>query len=54
MALGLGVLGMEPRVFWSLTPKELAVALKARLGVSEGGDPLSRQAMFRLMQSYPD
>ena len=32
MAIGLGVLGFAPAVFWALTPKELDAALRGRFG----------------------
>ncbi len=32
MAVGFGVLGLAPQVFWAMTPKELEAALRGPLG----------------------
>ena len=32
MAVGLGVLGLPPAVFWAMSPKELEAALRGRTG----------------------
>jgi uncharacterized phage protein (TIGR02216 family) len=54
MELGLGVLGMLPGAFWSLTPRELQAALAGRLGgASEMAAP-TRRDLDTLMQRFPD
>jgi uncharacterized phage protein (TIGR02216 family) len=56
MELGLGVLGLAPLVFWSLTPRELQAALRGRFGTSLGGEgeAPSRADLDRLMRQFPD
>jgi uncharacterized phage protein (TIGR02216 family) len=53
MAAGLGILRIEPRVFWSMTLRELAAALRC-LGSGVDERPPSRLDVDRLMQRYPD
>lgn len=55
MALGLGVLGLAPPVFWALTPRELDAALRGRFGeaVRYTSTP-SQRDLARLMQQFPD
>ena len=53
MALGLGLLRLEPRAFWAMTPIELAAAIKP-LFPAGGGKPLGRGDFDRLMQQFPD
>ena len=36
MAVGLGVLGLPPAVFWAMSPKELEAALRGRTGGAGG------------------
>lgn len=54
MAAGLGLLRLEPRAFWAMTPKELAAALRVVLGPREAGAPLVRGDLDALMQQFPD
>lgn len=54
MAIGLGVFGFAPLVFWSLTPKELDAALRGRFGISGGIEALSGADLAALMQQFPD
>lgn len=52
MAFGLGILRLTPRHFWSMTPRELQAAVRAR-----GGGPgprLERAALADLMRIFPD
>lgn len=51
MVLGLGRLRLTPDIFWSLTPKELLLIAG---GGSRSADALSRDALGRLMQRFPD
>ncbi|MEQ8825479.1 MAG: phage tail assembly chaperone [Filomicrobium sp.] len=54
MAAGLGILGLSPDVFWQTTPKELAAALRAKLGDQGSGGVPARNDLMRLMQRFPD
>ncbi|RUP11111.1 phage tail assembly chaperone [Hyphomicrobium sp.] len=54
MELGLGVLGMVPAVFWSLTPRELQAALAGKFGDAGGNRELTRLDLDALMQRFPD
>ena len=54
MAAGMGVMGMAPDVFWSTTPRELAAALRGRLGEQASPSPLAQTDLERLMQRFPD
>ena len=54
MAIGLGVLGLAPPVFWALTPKEFDAALKGRFGDGVKAGALSRNDLGALMQLFPD
>jgi uncharacterized phage protein (TIGR02216 family) len=53
MAAGLGVLRLPPAHFWSMTPKELAAAMRGLLG-PVGPVPLPRPVLDALMYRYPD
>lgn len=52
MAFGLGVLGLGPDAFWSMTLKEMAAAVRGV--VPEAETPVGRDAMQALMRRYPD
>lgn len=54
MATGLGVLGLAPSHFWSMTPRELAAAFRGALGITYSDGPLARADLTRMMQRYPD
>ncbi len=54
MAIGLGVLGLAPLVFWALTPKELDAALSGKFGARGVAGILSRGELGQLMQKFPD
>lgn len=54
MAAGLGVLRLEPRAFWAMTPRELEAALHGVFGTSGVNDPPTRGEMQKLMQRFPD
>ncbi|MBR2536188.1 MAG: phage tail assembly chaperone [Hyphomicrobium sp.] len=54
MAIGLGVLGLAPAIFWALTPKELDAALRGRFGDARAVSALSRGELGDLMQQFPD
>lgn len=54
MAIGFGLLGLEPRAFWSLTLAELDAAVRGRFGSAPSERPLSRRDLAELAQRYPD
>lgn len=54
MAAGLGVLRIEPRAFWAMTPLELAAALSTLAPSPPAAAPPSRHDLQRLMQRFPD
>jgi uncharacterized phage protein (TIGR02216 family) len=53
MAAGLGLLRLSPGSFWSMTPRELAAALRALLGPTPDAPP-PRAALAQLMARFPD
>lgn len=52
IGFGLGVLRLPPKDFWSLTPRELALAIAAVKGPVATAPP--RAALDALMTKYPD
>ena len=54
MAVGFGVLGLAPQVFWAMTPKELEAALRGRFGGAGADGPPGRADVASLMQRFPD
>ncbi len=54
MAAGLGLLRLEPRAFWAMTPKELDAALRVLIGPRMDPAPLDRGDLAHLMQMFPD
>lgn len=54
MAIGFGLLGLEPRAFWSLTLAELNAAVRGRFGAARPDAPPSRRDLADLAQRYPD
>lgn len=54
MAAGLGLLRLSPQTFWSMTPRELAAALRAVLGDQTSALPPSRSDLTALMRRFPD
>lgn len=54
MEMGLGVLGLAPVVFWSLTPRELQAALRGKFGMTGEGRAPTRDEFDALMRQYPD
>lgn len=53
MAFGLGVLGLAPAMFWAMTPKELAAAVRGRVGPVGAGHP-ARADLAQMMDRFPD
>ena len=54
MAAGLGLLGLAPAVFWSMTLRELDAALRGRLGLDGSDGAPDAQLLAALMQRFPD
>ena len=55
MALGLGLLRLEPAAFWSMTPREVASAARAILPASATRQARpARRDLLALMARYPD
>lgn len=55
MALGLGILRLDPRAFWAMTPREFAAAARAVTGPAS--KPTARPArsdLADLMAHFPD
>lgn len=52
IGFGLGVLRLSPHAFWSMTPRELALAIRAVTGDDSG--PLRRGELADLMRRFPD
>ncbi|AWD23239.1 rcc01693 family protein [Fuscovulum blasticum] len=50
MRAGLNGLGLEPAVFWRLTPVELRIML----GIEQGAAPLTRARLAELAAAFPD
>lgn len=54
MAIGFGLLGLEPRAFWSLTLAEFDAAVRGRFGAVKSEAPPSRRILADLAKRYPD
>lgn len=52
MAVGLGVLRLNPRDFWAMTPKEIAAAFGALAPAADQAP--SRADLERMMAQFPD
>ncbi len=52
--MGFGLLGLEPRAFWSLTLAELGAAVRGRFGSVETEKPPSRHDLAELSKRFPD
>ena len=50
MQAGIKGLGLEPQVFWSLTPAELAWLM----GQTDGQMPMDRAGLEALAEKFPD
>ena len=53
MRFGFGVLRLNSREFWGLTPRELAAAFEGASGRSRSRPP-ERSTIDRLMAAFPD
>lgn len=54
MIAGLGHLGLSPRDFWSMTPRELDAALRGYYGLSLATKPMTRTLFAAMMRVHPD
>ena len=54
MAAGLGLLGLAPAVFWSMTLRELDAALRGRLGSGALEGAPDSETLAALIQRFPD
>jgi uncharacterized phage protein (TIGR02216 family) len=54
MEFGLGVLGLAPTQFWTMTPRELHAAYAARTGAYGESKPIERARFEHLMATFPD
>ncbi len=54
MAIGFGLLGLDPRAFWSLTLAELDAAVRGRFGAAKAEAPPSRRELDELARRFPD
>lgn len=52
IGFGLGVLRLPPTQFWAMTPRELALAIRAVRGAVP--EPIDRAALDELMKLFPD
>lgn len=51
MQFGFGVLKLDPKTFWSMTPRELAAAHAA---LYRHAAPIDRGSLAALMRDFPD
>jgi len=54
MAAGFGLLRLSPVAFWSMTPRELAAAVRGLGGVTAALAPLTRGEFANLTLRFPD
>ncbi|QIE57732.1 phage tail assembly chaperone [Pikeienuella piscinae] len=54
MRFGLGALGLGPREFWTMTPREFDAAAKGRLGLFNDARALDRAGLAALNEKFPD
>ncbi|MGE0501452.1 MAG: phage tail assembly chaperone [Rhizobiaceae bacterium] len=52
MAAGLGLLGIQPNVFWTMTPREIEAALSVLAPAAIA--PPGRDALAAMMGRFPD
>ncbi len=52
IGFALGILRLPPHHFWTMTPRELALAIEAATGGA--ARPLERAALHDLMTRFPD
>jgi uncharacterized phage protein (TIGR02216 family) len=54
MTTGLGRLGLSPRDFWAMTPREFDAAVRGHLGLGPSAAPLASHDLASLMARFPD
>ncbi|MEM8754841.1 MAG: phage tail assembly chaperone [Pseudomonadota bacterium] len=54
MRFGLGVLGLAPRDFWKMTPREFDAAMQGRLGRLKEAEPMGVADFAALAARFPD
>lgn len=54
MIAGLGHLGLAPRDFWAMTPRELDAALRGHYRLGPAGASLTRRTLNSLLAAFPD
>lgn len=54
MRFGLGALGLGPRDFWAMTPREFDAAVKGRLGLFHEERPMTGARLGELAARFPD
>jgi uncharacterized phage protein (TIGR02216 family) len=54
IASGMGVLRLSPCDFWSMTPRELGLALRGAAGLPATGAKFSRSDLSALIGRFPD
>ncbi len=54
MGMGLGILRLESRAFWALTPREFAAAARAILGPTAAPNLPRRADLANLFALFPD
>jgi uncharacterized phage protein (TIGR02216 family) len=54
MAVGLGLLGLSPDVFWRMTPREFEAAVAGRMGGSGREAPMAANELGKLIAQFPD
>lgn len=52
IGFGLGVLKLSPSAFWAMTPRELALAIRAVRG--DVASPMARTELDALLRAHPD
>ena len=54
MRFGLGNLGLSPRQFWAMTPRELSLAYEAIAQTNQSNTPIAHDELRGLMARFPD
>lgn len=54
MAIGLGLIGLAPAVFWALSPREFDAILRGRFGETHHLQPPAKSDLIGLMRQFPD
>lgn len=54
MRFGLGALGLAPRDFWRMTPREFDAAVRGKVGAYTDGAPMTSARLTALSRKFPD